>query len=115
MTAPSIAVAQSVPARSGALDRVWWLALTGLCVALLAPLLIVDVPPLLDYPNHLARVFVLAALPHDPVLARFYAAHWSIIPNRALDLVGPPLIAVLPVHVAGRVLIAAALLLPFLG
>jgi hypothetical protein len=84
-------------------------------VVLLAPLLIVDVPPLLDYPNHLARVFVLASLPNDPVLARFYAAHWSIIPNLALDLVGPPLVHVLPVHVVGRLLVAAALLLPVGG
>jgi hypothetical protein len=97
------------------LEVAWWLALTGLCVALLAPLLIVDVPPLLDYPNHLARIFVLASLPHDPVLARFYVAHWSIIPNLALDLAGPPLIRVLPVHVAGRLLIAAAVLLPVFG
>src|ERR1700712_5616453 len=115
MTAPSIAVAQSVPARSGALDRVWWLALTGLCVVLLAPLLVVDVPPLLDYPNHLTRVFVLASLPHDEVLGRFYASNWSIIPNVALDLVAPPLIRVLPVHVVGRMLIAVAVLLPVFG
>ena len=87
----------------------------GLCAVLLAPLLIVDVPPLLDYPNHLARIFVLASLPHDPVLARFYAAHWSIIPNLALDLAGPPLLHILPVHVVGRLLIAAAILLPGLG
>ena len=38
---------------------------------MLAPLLIVDVPPLLDYPNHLARAFALASLPRDAVLARF--------------------------------------------
>ena len=31
-----------------------------LCVILLAPLALVDVPPLLDYPNHLARAVVLA-------------------------------------------------------
>jgi hypothetical protein len=92
-----------------------WTAAPGLCAVLLMPLLVVDVPPLRDYPNHLARVFVLAALPHDPVLARFYAARWSIIPNLALDLVGPGLIEVLPVHVAGQLLIAAAVLLPVLG
>ncbi len=97
------------------MDIAWWLAVTGLCVILLVPLLIVDVPPLLDYPNHLARIFVLAKLPDDPVLARFYATHWSIIPNLALDVVGPPLIRLLPVHVAGRLLIAAAVLLPVLG
>jgi hypothetical protein len=94
---------------------VWWAAVLALCVALVLPLLTVDVPPLLDYPNHLARVFVLAALPNDPVLAQFYVAHWSIIPNLALDLAGPPLIHVLPVHVAGRLLIAVSLLLPALG
>lgn len=93
----------------------WPAAVTGLCAVLLLPLLIVDVPPLLDYPNHLARLFVLASLPHDPVLARFYAAHWSVIPNLALDLVGPTLLHTLPVHVAGRLLIAASVLLPVLG
>jgi hypothetical protein len=71
-------------------DRAWWLALTTLCLVLLAPLLIVDVPPLLDYPNHLARAFVLASLPADPILARFYAAHWSIIPNLGLDIITSP-------------------------
>jgi hypothetical protein len=101
--------------RRDTLGVAWMTAVISLCAILLAPLLIVDVPPLLDYPNHLARVFVLAELPHDPMLARFYAAHWSIIPNLALDLIGPPLIHFLPVHVAGRLLIAVSLLLPILG
>lgn len=93
----------------------WWLATLCLCAVLVAPLLIVDVPPLLDYPNHLARVFILASLPRDPVLGQFYAPHWSVIPNLALDLIAPPLIHVLPVHVVGRLLIAAALVLPTIG
>jgi hypothetical protein len=101
--------------RRGAKSVAWPAAVIGLCTMLLAPLLIVDVPPLLDYPNHLARIFVLASLPHDPILARFYAAHWSIIPNLALDLAGPPLLHILPVHVVGRLLIAAAVILPVLG
>ncbi|HBK07677.1 MAG TPA: hypothetical protein DDZ81_17795 [Acetobacteraceae bacterium] len=94
---------------------VWWSALAVLCAILVAPLFVVDVPPLLDYPNHLGRIFVLASLPQDGVLARFYAPHWSVIPNLALDIVGPPLIHLLPVHVAGRLLIAASVLLPVLG
>ncbi|HBK07675.1 MAG TPA: hypothetical protein DDZ81_17785 [Acetobacteraceae bacterium] len=81
----------------------------------MAPLLIVDVPPLLDYPNHLARAYVLASLPGDPVLAQFYAPHWSVIPNLALDLIAPPLIQILPVHLVGRLMIAAALLVPTIG
>jgi hypothetical protein len=115
MTTPSAVVAPPVMARSGRSNWAWWSSLIGLCAVLLAPLLVVDVPPLLDYPNHLARTFVLASLPEDPVLALFYAPHWSIIPNLALDLVAPPLIHMLPVHVVGRLLIAAAVLLPVLG
>lgn len=97
------------------LGFMWWTALMGLCLVLVAPIFVVDVPPLGDYPNHLGRVFILASLPGDAVLARFYAAHWAIIPNLALDLVAPALIHLLPVHVVGRLAIAAAVLLPALG
>jgi hypothetical protein len=81
---------------------------------LLAPLLLVDVPPLLDYPNHLARLVVLSH-PADPVLSRFYAPHWAVIPDLGIDALGVALLHVLPVSVAGRLLIAAALLLEVLG
>lgn len=101
--------------RAGSAQLTWWIALAALCAVLLAPLFVVDVPPIGDYPNHLARLFVLASLPHDAVLARFYAAQWTVIPNLALDLVAPSLMQVLPVHVVGRLSIAAAVLLPVLG
>jgi hypothetical protein len=39
---------------------VWWSAVFLICLVLVAPLAVVDVPPLLDYPNHLARAYVLA-------------------------------------------------------
>jgi hypothetical protein len=96
-------------------DRVWWTVLGLMGVALIFPLLLADIPPLLDYPNHLARMDVLASLPSDPILARMYAVHWAIIPNLGLDLLIPPLLAVLPLFVAGRVAIGVAILLPVLG
>ncbi|MSP00481.1 MAG: hypothetical protein EXR07_05440 [Acetobacteraceae bacterium] len=96
-------------------DAAWWSVLSGLCLLLLAPLTLADLPPLLDYPNHLARLFVLAFVDADPVLARFYQPHWAIIPNLALDLTVPPLLRALPVHVAGRIVIGVILLLPVLG
>lgn len=89
--------------------------LAALCLLLIAPLAIIDVPPLLDYPNHLARVFLLDALPRDTTLGQFYAVRWSIIPNLAVDLIGTPLVAMFPVHVAGRILIALSVLLPVCG
>nr|WP_294549074.1 hypothetical protein [uncultured Rhodopila sp.] len=96
-------------------SRLWWAALAGLCIVLTAPLLVTDMPPLIDYPNHLARLFVLASLPGDPELTKFYAPHWSVIPNLALDLAGPPLMRVVPVYAAGRLLIAISVLLPVIG
>lgn len=92
----------------------WWLAAAGLGLLLLCPLLLVDVPPVLDYPNHLARIFVLAH-PDDPVLATLYAPRWRVLPNLGIDLVGVALLRVLPVHVAGRILLGITLLLPVAG
>jgi hypothetical protein len=103
------------PRAAPALPPIWWAATIGLCAILVAPLLVVDVPPLLDYPNHLARAYILASLPGDPALARFYAPRWSVIPNLALDLIAPPLMRMLPVYLVGRLLIGSAVLLPTLG
>lgn len=86
-----------------------------LCSILLLPLTVVDVPPLLDYPNHLARAYVLAFGQQDVFLSKMYAPHWAIIPDMAIDIILPPLLHILPVHVAGRILLAVALLLPVVG
>lgn len=93
----------------------WWIALAILCAILLFPLLLTDVPPLLDYSNHLARLMVLADNGADPILARFYRPNWGIMPNLGIDVIGLPLMWALPVHVAGRVLLGIVLLLPVLG
>jgi len=90
-------------------------ALAALCVILLAPLALVDVPPLLDYPNHLARAVVLAFGASDPILSQIYAAHWAIIPDLGTDLVLPPLLHVLPIFLAGRIVIGCTILLPVFG
>src|SRR5271165_5913614 len=87
-------------------------ALVGL---LLVPILSVDIPPLLDYPNHLARLFVLAHGAADPFLSRVYAVYWAVIPDIAIDLIGPPLLAVFGLHTVGRMLLAPSLLLPVAG
>src|SRR5260370_40026576 len=45
----------------------WWSTFAALCLLLLAPLLLADLPPILDYPNHLARLFILAQAGAGPV------------------------------------------------
>jgi hypothetical protein len=94
---------------------VWWSTLFILCLVLVAPLAAVDVPPLLDYPNHLARAYVLAHGQADLHLSQMYAPHWAIIPNLAIDLILPPLLLIMPVHIAGRILLTVALVMPVVG
>src|SRR4029077_17206474 len=77
------------------------------CGALLAPIWIVRYPPLLDYPNHLASGFVLAHL-RDPGFrfSEVYEADWAASPYVAEDATLVLLQRLLPVDIAGRVLLS---------
>jgi hypothetical protein len=94
---------------------VWWTSLALLCVALVTPVLAAQVPPLTDYPNHLARCYVLAFGSGDPVLSQMFSAHWQIIPNMAIDLLLPALMHVFSPLTAGRIVLALCLLTPTTG
>jgi hypothetical protein len=94
-------------------SRLRWLACLGALLVLLAPLFITELPPLLDYPNHLARTYVLALGHEDPALSRIYAQDWEIIPNLAIDVVLTGLVKLLPVYVAGRVMLGMILVLNY--
>lgn len=93
----------------------WWGTLVAAWIVLCIPLLLVDVPPLADYPNHLARMDVLAHRRDVPFLADMVSTRWGIIPDLAMDSFMPGVLAMLPVHVAGRLLIAVMLLLTVMG
>lgn len=67
--------------------------------------------PLVDYPNHLARMGLIARLPHDPGLNRFYALDWRPIPDLAMDVLVPPLLHLMPLEWAGKLFVLASFLL----
>ena len=69
----------------------------------------------LDYPNHLARLWLLSMSPPDPILSSMYAPDWHLLPNLAIDAIMPPLLRALPLDVAGRLMLAVTLLLPVTG
>jgi hypothetical protein len=75
------------------------------------PILAVATPPLLDYPNHLARVHILADYERSASLRQFYALDWRPIPNLAMDLVVPPLSRIMPLAWAGKAFLLTILLL----
>jgi hypothetical protein len=63
-----------------------------------APLFSTVLPPLVDYPNHLARLQLIAAGGDE-----FYAVRWALLPDLAADLAVPVLALKMPLELAGKV------------
>ena len=85
------------PARFG----VGAIALALLIVAALLPVMLVPIPAMVDYPNHLARMYILAAngtADANP----YYQVEWALTPNLAMDLIIPHLAHLIGVENAAR-------------
>ena len=82
-----------------------------LCAMLLLPIWIAEFPPLLDYPNHLARAFVLTHL-HDPRFSfqQFYRSDWGLYPYLGMDASMAALARIFPIETAGRVFLSLCVL-----
>jgi hypothetical protein len=92
----------------------WPAAALAILAVSLSPFLVVDAPAVLDYPNHLARFYILAHL-RDPILSRMYATHWTLLPNIGMDVLGTALLSALPPDIGGRILLALSLVAPPAG
>jgi len=85
-----------------------------LAAMLLVPIWIAAFPPLLDYPNHLARSFVLTHL-NDPAFpfSNFFRADWGAYPYLGMDASLAILGRIFPIETAGRIFLSlCALALP---
>ena len=87
-------------------------------LALLAPLLAVlaaDVPPLVDYPNHLARLWLEGGGAAAAPVSAMYRIEWDTLTNIGIDLLAVVATPLFGYAIVGRLFVAAALLLPALG
>ena len=84
-------------------------------VAALLPLLATPVLPFIDYYNHVARYTVLANIDHTPWMQANYAAHWQVLPNIGMDVIGTALLRFLPVTVAAHLMIAGIMAVEYAG
>jgi hypothetical protein len=71
--------------------------------------------PLVDYPNHLARLQIHKTLSTNIYLARFYEFHWQFTPYLGLDLLAQPLLPFLPVELTGRLVVIFTFLMIYSG
>ncbi|MGI9484424.1 MAG: hypothetical protein ACR2RF_00780 [Geminicoccaceae bacterium] len=95
-----------------------WLYRPGLFILLIilaAPLTIDVVPPLLDYPIHLARSYITLEYPNDPLLREIFTIDWRPIPNLASDIILFFLGRFFEIETAGRLLIGFCISLTFLS
>jgi hypothetical protein len=77
-----------------------WTYVVGFCLLLLAlelPVLTASQPPLIDYPNHLARMHLIAEGGDA-----YWRVHWGILPNLAEDVFVWALAGAIPVETAAR-------------
>ena len=103
----STAIAPASPA--------WLPAGIGLSfVALLVPLLLAPLPPLTDYPNNLARFWLLANADRPP-MPGVYAVTWDTWTNIGIDLMAVALSRVTELQLAGRLITAVSILIVPLG
>jgi hypothetical protein len=92
--------------------RLKLLALIILALALISPVWMVEYVPLVDYPDHLARAFILSHL-DDPAYkySDSYEADWGPYPYVALDLSLISAMKLFPAEVAGKVVLSMILLI----
>src|SRR5262249_40147991 len=87
-----------------------WVAV--LLVLALVPVLLVDIPAMNDYLNHLARMHLLATAAADNP---FYQIDWNLNPYQAMDLAVPLMARLTDVEVAGKVFVIVSQLLIVTG
>lgn len=114
---PSGAIADGVELRQQQWPTtVAWARIYGvLLVVALAPLAFFEMPAMLDYPNHLARMHLLAAGDRHPALQAFYEIAWGFYPNLAMDLLVPALAGWLGVELATKAFLVLSLALVLTG
>ncbi len=81
----------------------------GLLLVALVPIFSVEILPLVDYPNHIARMRILSDYSRSPGLQAIYRIDWALMPNLAMDLIVPQMARFLGVLLAGQIFVAMTL------
>ena len=90
-----------------------WLVAVLTALAIL-PVLLVEIPAMLDYPNHLARMYLLAAS-GTPNENPYYAVTWKLNSNLAMDIVVSALAQFTNVAIATNAFLAISQILVVSG
>jgi hypothetical protein len=83
----------------------------ALLIAAITPVFLVDIPVLIDLPNHLSRMHILTESAANPFLQQHYRLTWGLLPNLAMDAFVVALHPMLSVFEATRVFLAITIVM----
>ncbi len=98
-----------------ATNRAYWLFFTLVALVLVFPITIVEIPPLVDLPNHAARVHILANYSSTPAYRETFEVAFSAVPNIILDLIVVPLTKEIGIWVAIKTFLIFTVLIFLIG
>jgi hypothetical protein len=81
-----------------------------LTAASILPVLVTPIPAMVDYVNHLARMYILSQN-GAPDANPYYVAAWAFYPNLAMDLIVPQMARLMSVEIATRLFLLLSQLL----
>lgn len=90
-------------------------ALAATVLLALLPILLARIPPLGDYPNHLARFNILAHYGEQGWMREFWNVRWKPLPNLGVDLIATGLARIFPILTAGRLALGIIVLVHGFG
>lgn len=82
---------------------------------MVAPIWVVDVPPLVDLPNHAARINILLNYDQNEFFQRHFEVLYEPIPNMGMDLILVPLARLVGIWTAFKIFLSVVAILFFVG
>jgi hypothetical protein len=95
--------------------KIYYASLFMVLAVILVPLWLVTYPGMVDYPNHLARCYIVAHYHDNPLWQQLYILDRQPLPNLAIDLIVTPMLRFLPLIVCGKIFLSLAAVLYVVG
>ena len=95
--------------------KTYYAILFLILIVMLAPMWSINYPGMIDYPNHMARCYILGHYHDNPLWQQRYVVDRTPLPNLAIDLIVAPLSRFLPLLVAGKLFLTLTAVLYVIG
>jgi hypothetical protein len=96
-------------------SRAYWLTFSAVLLFLSLPVITTTYAPLVDYPSHLARAYILSQYHHVPIYQQNYIEMRELLPNLAIDVIVPLLLHFVSLVTASKIFLLLIVVLFAIG